>query len=98
MLIYDMLAEEKIKVYDKGVSLDKNANVGYGEYLLSYRHGDVWAPATEIYEPLGLVCEHFIECVEKKTLPLTDAGDGVKVVRGTVAALVALETGEWVWV
>jgi predicted dehydrogenase len=96
MLVYDMLAEEKIKVYDKGVDYHKNVNVGYGEYLLSYRHGDIWAPATDIYEPLSLVCSHFVESVENDTLPLTDGGDGLKVVKGTVAALVALETGEWV--
>lgn len=99
MLIYDMLAEEKIKVYDKGVDLDKNANEGYGEYLLSYRHGDIWAPATEIYEPLGLECEHFIECLKKDKQPLTDGKNGLDVVKGMAAALESLpKDGDWIWV
>lgn len=96
MLVYDMLAEEKIKVYDKGVDFDGSANIGYGEYLLSYRHGDVWSPSTKVWEPLGLECEHFIECVEEKKTPLTDGVNGLDVVRGLSAALESLCTGEWV--
>jgi len=99
MLIYDMLAEEKIKVYDKGVDLDKNANAGYGEYLLSYRHGDIWAPATEVYEPLGLECEHFINCLKGKEIPFTDGENGLAVVKGMSAALESLsKDGDWIWV
>ena len=98
MLVYDMLAEEKIKVYNKGVDYDKNANTGYGQYLLSYRHGDIWSPATEIWEPLSLECKHFIECVENNEIPLTDGESGLDVVKAMSAALVSLETGEWVYV
>lgn len=98
MLIYDMLADEKIKVYDKGVDLDSNANKGYGEYLLSYRHGDVWSPSTGVWEPLGLECGHFIECVEMGRIPLTDGRNGLEVVRGLSAALDSLEKGKWVHV
>jgi len=94
MLVYDMLAEEKIKIYDKGVDLDSNANEGYGEYLLSYRHGDIWSPSTEIWEPLYLECGHFIDCVENRKQPLTDGQNGLEVVKGLVAALDSLEKGE----
>jgi predicted dehydrogenase len=98
MLVYDMLAEEKIKIYDKGVDYDENANTGYGQYLLSYRHGDIYSPATDIWEPLSLECKHFIECVKNNEQPLTDGEGGLEVVKAVVAALVSLETGEWVWV
>lgn len=79
MIVYDMLAEEKIKVYDKGVNMDKKAE-GFGEYLLSYRHGDIWSPFVEVCEPLDRACEHFVECVFKHERPLTDGMNGIAVV------------------
>lgn len=93
MLVYDMLAEEKIKVYDKGVDLDSNANEGYGEYLLSYRHGDIWSPSTEIWEPLYLECKHFVGCIKSGDRPLTDGENGLEVVNGLSAALSSLDKG-----
>ncbi len=94
MLVYNMLAEEKIKVYDKGVdALDTSE---YGAYLLAYRHGNVYSPFIESWEPLQKECEHFIECVNMKKPPLTDGKNGVEVVKILKAALESLETGEWV--
>lgn len=98
MLVYDMLADEKIKVYDKGVDFDNNANKGYGEYLLSYRHGDIWSPSTEVWEPLGLECEHFIECIEKGKTPLTDGKNGLAVVKILNASLKSLKTNKWEYI
>lgn len=86
MIVYDMLAEEKIKVYDKGVNMDKNASEGYGEYLLSYRHGDIYSPFVEVWEPLDRACKHFIDCVVNDTKPLTDGYNGTAVVELLEAA------------
>jgi len=80
MIVYDMLAEEKIKVYDKGIDMDKNANDGFGEYLLSYRYGDIWSPFVEVCEPLDRACKHFVDCIENNTKPLTDGYKGTAVV------------------
>lgn len=86
MIVYDMLAEEKVKVYDKGVDMDKNASEGYGEYLLSYRHGDIYSPFIEVCEPLDRACKHFIDCIENNTQPLTDGYNGTAVVELLEAA------------
>src|SRR3989454_5814177 len=51
MLVWnDLEADEKIKVYDKGVELTN----GHGVYelLVSYRSGDMWAPKVEGTEAL----------------------------------------------
>lgn len=92
MVVYDMLAEEKIKVYDKGVNMDKNAE-GFGEYLLSYRHGNIWSPFVDVGEPLNEACKHFIECIFKKEKPLTDGLDGIRVVELLEAAQTSLKLG-----
>lgn len=94
MLVYNMLAEEKIKIYNKGVDIQDT--IEHGNYMLAYRHGDVYSPYTEVWEPLELECRHFIECLENKQQPRTDGKNGVEAVRGLTAALKSLETGEWV--
>lgn len=75
----DMQPTEKIKIYDKGVHKEPGYE-SYGESL-SLRFGDIHIPKIDMSEPLKLECQHFIECVEKKTKPMTDGREGVKVVK-----------------
>ena len=47
MLVWnDLEADEKLKVYDRGVSVGNGNGNGTGVYdvLVSYRTGDMWAP------------------------------------------------------
>ena len=51
MLVWnDLEADEKIKVYDKGVEITNGPSVY--DLLVSYRSGDVWAPKCEQTEAL----------------------------------------------
>jgi predicted dehydrogenase len=51
MLVWnDLEADEKIKVYDKGVQITSGQDVR--ELLVSYRSGDVWAPKIDQTEAL----------------------------------------------
>ena len=86
MIVYDMLAEEKIKIYDKGVDKDKAASEGFGEYLLSYRYGGICSPFVEVWEPLDRACKHFVDCVVNDIKPLTDGHNGTAVVELLEAA------------
>jgi predicted dehydrogenase len=44
MLVWnDLEADEKLKIYDKGVQMTNNAE-GVYQLLVSYRSGDMWAP------------------------------------------------------
>src|SRR5580704_12781946 len=53
MLVWnDLEADEKIKVYDKGV--DIKSGEGVYDLLVSYRSGDMWAPKIEQGEALRL--------------------------------------------
>jgi len=94
MLVYNMLAEEKIKIYNKGVDMQDTSD--HGAYMLAYRHGDVYSPHIDVWEPLEVECKSFIKCIEEGKDPLTDGPNGLEVVEVLSASLTALETGDWV--
>jgi predicted dehydrogenase len=85
MIVYDDLEpSEKIKVYDKGITLNGNGDAnGEKRYqlLVGYRSGDMWAPHLEITEALSVELKQFIQCVEQRKAPLTDGHAGLRVVR-----------------
>jgi len=87
----DMEASEKIRIYDKGVSVAGSV-VGYDQSL-SIRMGDILIPKTPGGEPLRIECLHFLECVEKGTTPRSDGRDGLRVVRVLEAASRSLAAG-----
>ena len=80
----DLDADEKIKVYDKGVDI-KNQQ-GVYELLVSYRTGDMWAPKVEQTEALSSEIRYFIECVTCGTVPFNDGIAGLRVVKLLEAA------------
>jgi predicted dehydrogenase len=85
MLVWnDLEADEKVKVYDKGVSITN----GEGVYnlLVSYRSGDMWAPKIEQIEALNLEARYFIDCINKQETPFNDGRAGLRVVRLLEAA------------
>lgn len=81
MVVYnDISAEEKIKIYDKGVSVaEPSATVG--EIQLSYRYGAIASPRIHWREPLRAECEHFVECIRAHATPRSDGLSGLRVVR-----------------
>src|SRR2546425_5230537 len=85
MLVWnDLEADEKIKVYDKGVQM--NTGQGLYELLVSYRSGDMWAPRVDQAEALKVELAYFIECVTKGQIPLNDGAAGLRVVKILEAA------------
>lgn len=94
MIVYDDLEpSEKIKVYDKGITLNGNPNAnGETRYqaLVGYRSGDMWAPQIDMAEALGIELREFIGCVENNGTPLADGQAGVRVVRILEAATQSL--------
>jgi predicted dehydrogenase len=90
MIVYDDLEpSEKIKVYDKGITLTGNLDSsGEARYrmLVGYRIGDMWAPQLEMREALGVELRQFVKCIEHQTVPLTDGHAGLRVVRILEAA------------
>jgi predicted dehydrogenase len=85
MLVWnDLDADEKIKVYDRGVKITTREDVH--ELLVSYRSGDVWAPKVEQTEALKVELEYFIDCVVNRRAPINDGAAGLRVVKLLEAA------------
>jgi len=86
MLVWnDLEADEKIKIYDKGVSMSTNPS-NLHQLLVSYRSGDMWAPQVEQIEALRAETAYFLQCIEKNETPFNDGINGLRVVRILEAA------------
>jgi predicted dehydrogenase len=86
MLVWnDLEADEKIKIYDKGVSMATNPS-NLHQLLVSYRSGDMWAPQVEQIEALRAETGYFLKCIEGNKTPFNDGVNGLRVVRLLEAA------------
>lgn len=85
MLVWnDLEADEKVKVYDRGVKL--TGGEGVHELLVGYRSGDMWAPKIEATEALKLELQYFVDCIQSNQVPINDGLAGLRVVRMLEAA------------
>ena len=85
MLVWnDLEADEKVKIYDKGV--DITSREGVYELLVSYRSGDMWAPKIEQSEALKTELQYFLHCIENDEAPMNDGAAGLRVIRLLEAA------------
>jgi predicted dehydrogenase len=80
----DLEADEKVRVYDKGVEISNGR--GVYDLLVSYRSGDVWAPKVEQTEALKVELEYFIDCILNGRTPFNDGEAGLRVVKVLEAA------------
>ena len=85
MVWNDLEADEKIRVYDKGVDKTTNSD-GIYEILVKYRTGDMWAPQIEHTEALKKELEYFVECINTNRTPINDGRAGRRVVQMLEAA------------
>lgn len=86
MILYDdNNLSEKIKIYDKGVDLTPTPEELY-RIKVQYRIGDMYSPAFESPEALGIETEHFADCINNGKAPITDGEAGLEVVKILVAS------------
>ncbi|HXM98377.1 MAG TPA: Gfo/Idh/MocA family oxidoreductase [Candidatus Dormibacteraeota bacterium] len=86
MLVWnDLEVDEKIRIYDKGVSMSTNPS-NLHQLLVSYRSGDMWAPQVQQVEALGAETAYFAKCIEENSTPFNDGHAGLRVVRILEAA------------
>jgi predicted dehydrogenase len=85
MLVWnDLEADEKIKIYDKGVKV--TSREGLYDLLVHYRSGDMWAPQIEQIEALTRELAYFVACIAQDEAPVNDGEAGLRVVRMLEAA------------
>jgi predicted dehydrogenase len=85
----DLVADEKIRVYDKGVQLASGE--GLRDLLVSYRTGDMWAPQLEQIEALHVELDYFADCIMNNKTPFNDGHAGLRVVRMLEAAEASIQ-------
>lgn len=94
MIVYDDLEpSEKVKVYDKGITVNSAPTDGHAPgngqryaMMVGYRSGDVWAPQIDGAEALAVETRHLIDCITNNKTPIADGEAGLRVVRLLEAA------------
>ncbi|WP_108663656.1 Gfo/Idh/MocA family protein [Acuticoccus kandeliae] len=83
MIIYDdMQTSEKVKIYNRGAAPSDDP---YAQ-MISYRIGEMRAPAIPAKEALLTEVQEFVRCIETGARPITDGECGLRVVELLAAA------------
>jgi len=85
----DLVADEKVRVYDKGVTIGSGDGIRYP--MVSYRTGDMWAPQVEQLEALHVELDYFADCIMNNKTPFNDGHAGLRVVRMLEAAETSIQ-------
>jgi len=81
MIVYDDLAPlEKIRVFDMRVEHPPHYDT-FGEFQFAYHYGDMYAPYIKQEEPLKTECQHFLDCIQHGTQPLSCGTRGLELVK-----------------
>jgi predicted dehydrogenase len=92
MIVYDDLqTHEKIRIYDVRVERPPHYDT-FADFHYSYHYGDSYIPHLKQEEPLKAECQHFLDCIEKGTQPLTGGYEGLELVRILEAASSSLKS------
>lgn len=91
MVVYDDVEPtDKIRVYDKGITLNGSPEKRY-QTLVGYRTGDVLIPKIDTTEALQRVAQEFVSSIRENRAPVTDGVAGYRVVRLLEAAQKSLD-------
>lgn len=97
MAVYDDVEPlEKIRVFDARVERPPHGDT-LADFHYAYHKGDVHVPYIKQEEPLKIACQHFLDCINQGTTPLTDGKQGLEVVRILEASSKSLrQSGAWI--
>jgi predicted dehydrogenase len=89
MLVWDDLSpDEKLRIYNRGITESADPSV-----QVDYRIGDAWMPQVDRREALAVEIDHFVDCIERGTEPLTGGREGRDVVSLLEATTTSLRAG-----
>ncbi|MBV8162024.1 MAG: hypothetical protein JO265_13970 [Acidimicrobiia bacterium] len=90
----DLNPSQRLSIFDRGVDLHVPADTeAKREILVSYRSGEMVAPALPEAEALGAVVAEFAGAVRDRRAPLTDGRSGLRVLKMLDAAERSLADG-----
>ncbi len=90
MAVFDDVSEEKLLLYPHKIEWVDRVPVA--------QKADSEAVPLQMKEPLKLECQHFLDCIEKRVTPKTDAIEGLGVLKVLQASQESLENGEKVYI
>jgi predicted dehydrogenase len=94
MLVFDdMESNEKVKVYDKGITVEQGDREAVYQSLFHYRVGDMWSPRLDPTEALLKECRYFGRCIRNDEQPFNDGDSGLQVVRILEASTQSMRRG-----
>jgi predicted dehydrogenase len=97
MIVYDDVSEDKLLIYDKGITRGDPAPVeqptSFARFKMITRAGDLTIPNLRVPEPLQEECRHFVSCLISRERPMTDGWSGVAVTAVLEAADRSLARG-----
>ena len=88
LVFNDLNDAERLRVFERGVSVGEAVADSYGEFKLLVRDGDIISPKVPASEPLKNQCQDFVEAIAYGRQPLASGEFGVGVIR-TLAAIEA---------
>jgi predicted dehydrogenase len=81
MIVYDDLEPlEKIRIYDVRVERPPHYD-SFAEFHYSYHYGDSYIPHVKQSEPLKIMCQHFLDCIDTGARPISCGSQGLELVR-----------------
>jgi predicted dehydrogenase len=94
MLMWDdTKPAQRLSIYESGAQLGDLSERERREALVSYRIGDMVAPALPETEALGAMAAEFRTCIENRSKPATDGWAGVRVLELLDAASRSMAAG-----
>jgi len=89
MALFDDVSKEKLFLYPHKIEWEERLPVAY--------KAQAEPVSFQMEEPLKLECQHFLNCIEKRLTPKTDAQEGLRVLRVLHASQQSLEKGEKIY-
>ena len=90
MAVFDDVSEEKLLLYPYTIEWVERVPVA------QTAHPEV--VPLQMREPLKLECQHFLDCIQKRITPKTDAAEGLRVLSVLQMSQDSLEKGEKIYV
>src|SRR5262245_9854850 len=81
MIVYDDVAPlEKIRIFDARVERPPHYDT-FAEFHYAYHYGDMYVPYIKQEEPLKIECQHFLDCIQNGTAPVSGGEQGLELVQ-----------------
>lgn len=91
MVVYDDTSGEPVRIFDSGAALPDPGS--FGEYMLTYRTGDIVSPRIDATEPLAVELTDFAAAIRAEAELVSSAAVGLDVIRTIEAVDLSLGNG-----